>query len=662
MTPEIRIGAFFVWVWGDGEIEDPRRLRNQLVAFEKAGVSALLAVLGDTRYELTDRKVTRAVAQASQWARKRNLIFWFQADIRKASRSLISKTGEKTQNLFVLKNLDAGYRFDNLTLTTVREGRFEIRCLYRHELRIPEIHESSLAFEPSGLERAFAFRMQDGFVLSETLRDISDEARFYANPRERAMDVFGAVITPDEQDWRVMVFPRFDTNLVDYAGRENNDALTGLIEDWFDAGASLSGVTWDRGGYCREPGRLPVSLSLFNSFTADYGYDVRDRLVGLVLPMDDGSHVSVRRDYYSLLMDAEFSAYRDFQRTFHGFFGGVDTGIFHDWDGALLPCQDPWRGLGAGASGMTVFSPDATDLRDPSARIFGTLSLARSLGVFSTPGNAFIRARLQSGEEDTFRCWCDWTCLFSVRWMAEPESVQGSDGDDANAETGGTKEWAALLKMNERLRRVEALAGFRTPETDAFLLFPDNALIAADPDEAVLLTAGLLRFIGRLALRGFQVDAASTPFLKAARLSPEGFRIGFRQYHTLICPFAEDLQPDVLAFLTLLENRGVNVFFGGDRLTGNFDGTSRAVRFDPESDDFSWLERAGLRPVVQAPAGAIASVVRHSGDTLLLLCPASMNGSFEGEVRTGDWAFQVPVSRELVIYKLMAGGTAERML
>ena len=663
MTPEIRIGAFFVWVWEDAEIEEPKRLRSQMVSFDRAGVSAVLAVLGDTRYELVDRKIVRAVAQASQWARKRNLLFWFQADPRKASRSLISRTGERTQNLFLLKSLDGGYRFDNLNLSPVRNGRFEIRCSYPHDRRIPEIHESSLVFEPSGLEKAFAFRMQDGIVLSETIRDVSDEARFYANFREQTVDVFGSVITPDEEGWRVMAFPRFDTNLTDYAGRESNDALIGLIEDLFDAGTSLSGVTWDRGGYCCESGRIPVSLSLYNSFTAEYGYDLRNKLIALALPMDDGSHVSVRRDYYSLLMDAEFSAYRDFQRAFHGFFGSVDSGIFHDWgggDAGLPPCQDPWRGLMPGTSGLTAFRADAADFAEPSARIFGSLSLARSLGVFSTTGNAFVRSRLPAAEDAMIGYWSDLTGLFSLRWMAESGSVPESG---ARENLCDSKEWVPYRKMNERIRRVENLTGFRFPETDVLVLYPHETLITADPNEAQRMRNGLVRFIGRLALRNIQVDAISPSFLRAAALLPDGFRIGFRSYRTLICPYVETLQPDVSAFMMILENRGVKVLFGGSGAAGGpppaFLGD---LQFDPESNDFSWLEQAGVHPLVQSPPGAIGSVIRHSGDTLLLLCPASMGGTFEGEAKSGEWTVKVPLSRELVIYKLKTDRSAERVL
>jgi hypothetical protein len=665
MTPEIRIGAFFIWVWTDAEIEEPKRLRSQLVSFEKAGVSAVLAVLGDTRYELVDRKVARAVAQASQWARKRNLLFWFQADPRKASRSLITRTGEKTQNLFILADPEGGYRFENLNLSPVRNGRFEIRCSYPKNRRMPEIHESSLAFEPSGLEKAFAFRMHDGVVLSETIRDVSDEARFYSNFREEAVDVFGSVITPDEEGWRVLAFPRFDTNLTDYAGRESNDALIGLIEDIFDAGTSLSGVTWDSGGYCLEPGRFPVSLSLFNSFSAEYGYDLRNKLVALALPMDDGSHVTVRRDYYFMLMDAEYSAFRDFQMAFHGFFGGVDNGVFHDWGGGVgdsTPCQDPWRGLMTGSSGMTAFRADAGDFADPSARIFGSLSLARSLGVFSSTGDAFVRSRLPAAEDAMIEYWSDLTSLFSVRWMAEPgvpPECGGEPGAQENRRDPGG--WIAFQKMNERIRRIEELTGFRFPETDVLVLYPHETLITADPNDARRMRSGLVRFIGRLALRNVQVDSVSPPFLRAATFSPGGFRIGFRTYKTLICPYVEILQPDVSAFMMILENRGVQVWFGGSGAAGGPPNGSEERRFDPESDDFSWLEQAGVSPSVQAPPGALGSLIRHSGDTLVLLCPASMGGTFEGEVRAGNRAFRVPATRELAVYKLPADGSAERI-
>jgi hypothetical protein len=215
--------------------------------------------------------------------------------------------------------------------------------------------------------------------------------------------------------------------------------------------------------------------------------------------------------------------------------------------------------------------------------------------------------------------------------------------------------------MNERIRRIENFTGFRFPETDVLVLYPHETLITADPNEAQRMRNGLVRFIGRLALRNIQVDAVSPPFLRAAALSPDGFRIGFRSYRTLICPYVETLQPDVSAFMMILENRGVKVLFGGSGAAGGPSPPLGDLQFDPESNDFSWLEQAGVRPLVQSPPGAIGSVIRHSGDTLLLLCPASFGGTFEGEVRTGIWAFGVPASSELVIYKLLVNGSSERV-
>jgi hypothetical protein len=664
MMTESRIGVFWVWIWGDEEIEDPKRLKSQLLSIHQAGYSAVLATLGNTRYEIIDRRVTRAVVQASQWARRRHILFWFQADPRKASRSLITKTGEKTQNLFVLKNLHDGFQTPNLNLAKIEACRFNIRCAYRHDRSVPEMQEGALSFEPSGLERAFCFKLKDGVVLNQTVRDISNETRFYANIREGYVEIFGTVSVTDADDWRVMAFPRFDTNLVDYAGRESNDVLYGLIEDLFDAGAYLNGVTWDRGGYCSEPGRLPVSLSLYNSFIADYGYDLRDRLVALVLPMDNGSHMSVRQNYYSLLMDAVCGAYHEFQRTVHGFFEGVETGIFYEWEcgKSASPvcrqeCMDPWRNLALSTSGMSVLCVPKSRRITPDSDALARLALAKSLGVFSSGKSAFVRIRASQWDKQTIEYWSDATALYSVRCMVDAYS---------ETETQPTPDWNLFAKANEALKRIEDVTGFLFPEADTLLVYPYETWITADPGERKGFSDRLHRFIGRLILHGIQLDVISSVFLRSGMLSPDGFQIGYRSYRAVIYPYPEVLHPDEAEILSILKNQDFPIALGGStsRMTpsvsshSNFD----LQEFDPESEDLSWLAPAGIRPLFQSPCEALGSMIQHLGETYLLFSPSAMGKPYQGEARYGDLAFSVPKSSRLTIYRLVDGRSAEQVI
>jgi hypothetical protein len=664
MTQDIPRGMFWFWVWGDEEIENPKSLKCQLLSIQQAGYSAVLAVLGNTRYEIVDSKVTRAVSQASQWAAKRGILFWFQADPRKASRFLISKTGEKTQNLFMLKDLNGGFHASNLCLGKIVDGRFEIHCSYMHGRLVPECEEGTLSFEPSGLERAFSFKMKDGVVLNRTIRDVSGETRFHVNLREGRVEVFGSFSPPDDEEWWAMAFPRFDTNLTDFAGQESNDALYGLIEDLFDAGAYLNGVTWDRGGYCGESGRLPVSLSIYNIFIFEYGYDLRDRLVALALPVDNGSHASVRHDYYSMLTEVMSDAFREFQQNVHGFFGGVETGIFHEWEcgKSVFPAThrefaDPWIRLASSTSGMAVLFLRKEDLVGTSIDAIAHLALIKSMGAFSKTESALVRIQAPLWDEQTIEYCSGVTALYSVRWMA-----------DASPETGAAAkpDYGLFSKANETAKRVEGITGFRFPESDTLLAYPYETWIAADPGIRMNLSERLHRFIGMLILNGIQLDVISSSFLRLGKPSVDGFRIGHRSYRALICPYPEILRQDAADFLALLKKRGLPALIGGSapRMTpaGKALLFSSPQDFDPDSADLSWLDRAGIRPLLQSPPGALGSLIRNSGETFFLFCPSAPGKTFEGEARYGEVAFPIPRSSKLVIFKLSAGRSVERVL
>ncbi len=659
MTASGGTGAFLVWPWGDDRIEDPHSLKSDLDAFQKEGVAAVLAVPGKTlRYDLTDRKVVRAVAQAGQWARKRSIRFWFQADSRSASQSLIARTGERIQNLLILRDAGSAFGPENLCMAPVRKGKFEIRCVYRGEPRQPETDGARLGLEPDGIEKAFAFRLHNGTVLSDSVRDLSAEMRMFDDVRAGAIDLFGSAVCPDGEDWRVIAFPRFNTRFADPGGRENNDLLIALVESLFDGGALFDGVTWDRGGYGGDPGRLPVSLSLFNSFIAEYGYDLRDRLLGLVFPFDDGSHVAVRLHYRFLLTDLLRGGFRDLQAGLHGFFGSMGAAMLHGWEpggGTFQSVPDPWRMLYPAAAGFAAVDA-AEGMREADGRMNGRMILTKGLGVFSSMRSGLVRADLRNCGPEQIRHWTDLCGLHSLRWVAD------GIGPGCAPDTG----LDAFHEANRRLKAAEAWTGFRFPDADTLVLYPACTLAAAGPESAASITDRLHRFIGKLASAGLQMDVASSPLLMAGRLSRDGFRIGFRLYRSLICPFPDVLEAETLERLQQIKKRDFPVLFAGGVPLMTSEG--RPIPFpaepdlDPEAFKPAHLEAFGLKPPIRLPEGGLGSVIRHAGEVLLLVCPAAPGGRIEGKAFCEDREIAIPESDALSIFRVTPGREIAKLM
>ena len=389
-------GAFFLWKWENREIENPKIAKAKLIKICSQGFAGVLVDIGGTRYELTDWKVLQTVAQVSQWAKKRNIAFWFHTDPRQASRTLISKTGERTQNLIVTRKFRDQLNKKNLNITRVVGNHFELRYEYPHVYHSSFVQEKSLCFEPAGLEKVFLFQMTNKTILKDTIRDITSVSHFFTNISEGYTEVFGDVNVPDNEEWWVIAFPKFDTNLYDYAGRKSNDLLYEFIENLFDACANIDGTTWGRGGtgYLVEGGRFPVSLSLYNSFLAEYGYDLRKVLYGLVLNVDDKSHIRIRNNYYSLLMDIVFGAQQDFFRAIHSFFSHLNIGVHCTSDFPRKPADsllqgnlDPWRSL---YKVNLIFTETHGEKAFNSDLFLSTLAIAKSFSIFSEAKTAFL--------------------------------------------------------------------------------------------------------------------------------------------------------------------------------------------------------------------------------------------------------------------------------
>jgi hypothetical protein len=666
-------GAFAIWKWRDQEIENPSLLRKQLLEMYSRGFSGVLVSFGPARYEFLDRRVIRAVAQAGQWAKKRHLAFWFQADPRQASRAFISRTGERTENLLVARSPKDGLNPNKPNIVRVVDHRFELRY------EIPRVHSSrirevSVHFEPSGLERAFIFQMEKGVIQKDTIQDITPACQFFTNLAQGYAEVFGEIRIPEGGEWWSIAFPKFYTNLYDFAGRQSNDLLLPFIEDLFDACTQLDGITWSDGevGYIADLGRFPVSLSLYNSFKIEYGYDLRDVLYGLILPLDDGSHARIRCDYYNLLMSTVFGAQRDFYQMIHSFFNGLAVGIHHTWhydtqrtNELVRGSIDPWQGLEQVSS--TFIDVAETKMRiDQSNGILSTLIITKSLGIYSDTQNAYINLTEANLTKKELVYWVDMISLYSVQYLAtfdneiEREDKQQTKNDEKTANT------VDFEKLNRRIHDIRKITRFKFPEANVALIYPTETIAAIGTKGAEKIIQSISSLVSKLTLEGIQLDVISSAFLKKGRISDNKFHIQTRSYDWIIFPYPEVLHPEVLEIILKLDKCSFPVFLGGCKpritSTGKPIHHDLPVSFDPKDKDLSSLLGEGIKPVFVGPKNGLATQIRQKNETLYLFCPKEFGSQVSGKAQCGDITFTVPKSRGLVIFKVTTKGKVDQVL
>jgi hypothetical protein len=676
VTPKDKLkGAYVLWRWGDREIENPALLRAQLEEMYDKAFTGVLATLRGTRFEFIDAKVLRTVARISQWAKKRQLEFWFQPDPRQASRSYISQTGERTQNLIVTRRPEDGLIRKQVNITKILNNKFGLLFELPRPQYSPFLQESSLLFEPSGLERAFAFQMNDHVINRETVRDITGNCHFFTNVAEGYTEVFGDVSAPEDEEWWVCAFPRFDTNVFDYAGRISNDRLQGFVENLFDACSHLDGFTWGEGGngYVVTMGRFAVSLSLYNSFISEYQYDLRDHLYALLMDVDDGSHIKVRCDYYALLMDIVFGAQKYFYQMTHSFFRGVDVGIHHTWhldrnpsDNLVKGSLDPWRGLDQGGSIFSDISGTENLKRDLST-ITALLISTKSLGAFSNTKRAFLCFRGAQYDRKGLLYWADLMGLFSIHPVTHTAADTRYHVQEAGSRSRtGHSAWKNFLDLNERITTIKSLTRFQFPVADTALIFPSETFMGIGSQDAEPLIHDFHRLTARLFLQGVQLDVISSSILKQGKVSPGGFQVGDRKYTHLIFPYPEILDPQILEIISLLDKIGCSPLLGGCKPRYTTQGKRIPhvfpVIFDPAAEDITPILEAGVRPMISPLKHGITSVIQQGKNTLFLVCPYPFGGQASGEVVYRDTVFQVSKASQLVIYKKPFRGDLQRVL
>lgn len=663
-------GGFFVWHWSDSEIEQPRIIREALDDIQSQGFSGVLITLQNARYELIDTQVVHAVAQASQWAKSRKMLLWLQADPRRASRSLIAETDERTQYLVLPPGASGQSPEQSGVIVPVRDGQFNLQLPFPQLYPYSSIQEQAVRFDPAGLERAFIFQMDQGIILQNTVIDITPVTRFLADMNTQTVEIFGDVAVPETELWYVTAFARFETNLYDFAGRESNDILRHFVERLFDSVAYVDGVTWDTIGYPGGRWDFPVSLSIFNGFSAEYGYDLRDVLYALLFDVDSGLHLKVRRDYHHFLMESILDAQHDLYTLFHSYFGAIESILpvplmsLHPEGSACCSLRtDHWPVVQQSTSAMAMLDWDCENLQ-VSDQFLTDLVLLRSQGVFSKNRKAYGHLTCPGQDFKQLQFCMDLLALFSIRGMMQNTEIScGGMGE-------GRGEWIPfgeqIPSLNERTAALLHLTGFRFPDADLAVILPVDTLMTEFYKTASLMLDGFRRLVACLVQQGFAFDILTSSALKDAKLKSGSVQLKHRLYRGMIFPYPKIVSPPLIDLIHALGRHSIPFWIGGlspERTTeGEPVGQSFDVQFDPRSADPALFESVSESNRLRLPEHALG-VWLHSGKGYhLMVCPDAPEQSVSGTGQLKEILFALPSLTRLTLFQLDPEGGLRKLI
>ena len=653
---QVHQGALFIWNWDDCAIEAPNQLKNTLDTIIEHGFSGVLARLKQCRYPVVHPRVVRAVTQVSQWAKNRGLPFWFQADPRQASRPLINLSDESAQVLFYGDIDENASVPSKVNMCAIVNNGFNLVFPYPHFRKTSKMDDRALIFMPVALEKAFMFKMKKGQILRKTIRDISSITNFFVNVPENRVEVFGHVNTMGEDDWMVMAFPRFNLNLFDYAGRVANDNLYHFVEDLFDAGAYIDGMTWDTAGYIVDIGRLPVSVSIYNSFIAEFGYDIRDFLYALVMDLDGASHIRIRHDYHDILMKMVYTAYLEFTKVGRSFLGDVQSATSHSWSFRKHPSlsliqgdMDPWEGLKASSVGMTEMEIKSP-LQEQLPLIISQLVATKSLATYSRSKNAFLHLKMT--ELDDWQYLIDLMAFFSVKPFIDSSQIQVK----ASVFEFENNFELCVDYINSRIHKINEITQFHLPTAKVGIVYPIDTIMAIGHEKADRMIQNFHHYVAMLTLQGIQLDILSPGHLLEGSIKKEKLKIGHRYYSQLLYPYPTVIRTDVFNRLSVFNSQGFETYFGGTSPKYNTKGEPLPYRcpilFNPEKMDANELQQMKLTGLVHGLKNGIANIV-YLGDTqLIMLLPLRPGIKMKGTLLYESKEIELPETNELSIFQI----------
>lgn len=663
----MKMGSILFWIFTDAVIEQPDLLEKQFEDIRNANFTGVMAFVRASRYGLEDPLVIQATKQAAKRCHENNMAFWFTMDPRLASRynNMHFKKG--------LPMLICGDKVhpDNVPNTApVENHRFNLRLqLYPRQTHM--MQDVAYLLLPQGIERAYAFPANQPNYQSDQIRDITKQARFFFNARDNYVEAFGSFEPPDNQQWRVMAFFKFDTTFYDFSDADHFKIYNQLVQKYADAQIEFDGITWDEPGYYAVFGAYPFSKTI-QAHLAQRGKNLTENLWKLVLPAADHSEISLRNDYFQFLQTTVLNQQAETMRNMRAKWQtNLISGIHYTWhfesaDMADMNhgSMDIWRSLEAEDAGFTDLG-GINQLRDPDSPWYANLAAmnvaTQSMARYSERRTGFINLWTISHDDGTgyqnqiMNHCVNLMRLFSIGWLPHaygPVGLLGDEdsflGTDYLPGYPNHSTWRDFPKWNHRLQQTARLTSGTLRKTNLLVIFPVETLYAIGGPAANESARDVFKLILWLTDAQYAIDWLSPVMLKSLRFADGNFHLNQNTYDAVIFPHPRIIPPDLVP---ILKNAASKVAFGYeqpefDTAANSLDFSGTAC-FQNTAELADWLQAHEIGKMVQAPETSWVSVIELPPKTIVSLCPSRVGQTYQGEVVWQKHRVNVPPSTEL---------------
>jgi hypothetical protein len=664
--------SLLVWTVNDPVIENRAVLEREFDDIRQSGVGGVAAFVRCSRYTWSDALARSALKAIGRLCRRHHMHCWVGPDPRFVSRDLI----DSTHGLEVLLYGNAARADVTPNFGTVINGRFSVRCQLspRH---VHTINEVAIEYFPLGIAHVYAVRHDESGRRSGKVIDITSNARFFYNARDRYVEAFGALPRVDAQEWRILALFRARTNHVDYSNKSQIKSYLSLITTLHDEGCVVDGVMWDEPGFTCTYGTMPFTGSIRRAYEKLAGQSIDRDLWKLALDADDHSHIHVRNCYYQVIQQAVNDANKATTRHIRQLWGKqVVSGIHDTWHfesadmcdmnhGSL----DLWRAMRTKTGGFVDLGA-VNQLRDPASPWYANLAamstICASLGKGSSGKYAYNN--LWTVDDDGGEGWqasvmqhCVHTmALFGTRWLAHAYGPVGTIGQETtflgSPPLPGYPDhstWQHFPVWTRQLTSHLDAVEHRLPWANVLIVFPLETLYALADARADACAGTVFRLILALLDNHYHVDMLSSSLIVT----------GQGRYDAIILPFPQVIHSDVARLIkehrdTIFFLSGVPERFSDGRkafVTGGAHGTTI-------DQALAWLESIpGLRPV-QAPQRTWVTVTPVTIGTMVTLSPSRHGYRFSGGITVEGGSVDLPELSKLTRIFVPREGTPSIMI